>query len=77
MGGSCIVCGKKSSSHNVSLHRFPKNREVRIQWLKGLSLTETDITENSRVCTYIACISVMEILEIFRHSQLEKSLLLD
>ena len=52
MVGSCIVCGKnKSSSHQVSLHRFPKKHELRAQWLSSLSLTESDVTEHSRVCS--------------------------
>ena len=49
---SCIVCGNKRSSPNkVSMHRFSKKQEVRMQWLGSLSLTQLDITENSRVCS--------------------------
>ena len=52
MGGSCIICGgKKNSQYKVSLHRFPKKQEACKKWLRGLSLTENDITENSRVCS--------------------------
>ena len=51
MGGCCILCGKKKSArHSASLHRFPTKREIRDQWLSSLSLTEHDITVNSRVC---------------------------
>ena len=52
MGGCCILCGKKKSArHSVSLHRFPRKKELRDQWLSSLSLTEHDITVNSRVCS--------------------------
>ena len=40
-----------NSQYKVSLHRFPKKQEACKKWLKGLSLTENDITENSRVCS--------------------------
>ena len=45
------VWEEESSRHQVSLHRFPKKQELRAQWLSSLSLTESDVTEHSRICS--------------------------
>ena len=40
----------KSEGVRVTLHRFPKNANIR-KWLDGLELSEDDITTDSRICS--------------------------
>ena len=52
MPNSCIVCGHiKRKGEKVSFHRFPAQQEKQQQWLVALGLQESDINEQTRVCS--------------------------
>ena len=56
MPNSCVALNCKtgygnSTAENVSLHRLPKNEDVKKEWLKRLSRKDFSPSENSRVCS--------------------------
>ena len=52
MPNSCICCGQvKKKNERVSMFRFPADLQRRQQCLEALSLAESDISDQSRVCS--------------------------
>ena len=52
MPSHCIICGSsKNSDPNLSLYRIPKQTDLRRSWLRGLQLSEEDLTKDARVCS--------------------------
>lgn len=53
MPNSCICCGQvKKKNEQVSMFRFPADPQRRQQWLEALSLAESDLSDQSRVCSW-------------------------
>ncbi|XP_044732064.1 uncharacterized protein LOC123294931 [Chrysoperla carnea] len=52
MVNSCFLCDRKASRvHNISLHSFPKNTDVRMKWLNACGLTINDDVRRTSVCS--------------------------
>ena len=52
MPNSCICCGHvKGKKDKVSMYRFPSDKAKRQLWLVALNLTESDITDHTRICS--------------------------
>ncbi|XP_056636782.1 uncharacterized protein LOC130445245 [Diorhabda sublineata] len=52
MAKSCYLCDRKASqADNISLHRFPKNLDIRIKWLNACGLTINDDVRRTTICS--------------------------
>ncbi|CAG5090593.1 Protein of unknown function [Cotesia congregata] len=51
MVNSCLCDRKASRADNISLHRFPKNLDVRIKWLNACGLTINDDVRRTSICS--------------------------
>ncbi|XP_032669918.1 uncharacterized protein LOC116843559 [Odontomachus brunneus] len=49
----CYLCEKKADANkNISLHRFPKERQLRSKWLNVCKLSEADDVSKVYICSW-------------------------